>query len=75
MYKQLRYWAATFVLLQAAMDQADTQACQNHHFGVCFPSPHFQVSANDRKQVKKSVQNLDHQAMHIIVWFDFFQTN
>ena len=27
------------------MDQADTQACQNHHSGVCFPPPHFQHTA------------------------------
>jgi hypothetical protein len=53
------YFAATFVLIiQAAMDQADTQAYQNHHFGVCFPPPHFQVSAIHNKSMTETRKNI-----------------
>lgn len=40
--------------LPPVMDQADTQTCQNHHFGVCFPPPHFQVSANHYKSMTRT---------------------
>jgi hypothetical protein len=53
------YFAATFVLIiQAAMDQADTQAYQNHHFGVCFPPPHFQVSAIHNKSMTETREKI-----------------
>ena len=44
------------------MDQADTQACQNHHFGVRFPPPHFhfhfQVSAIHYKSMTQTSEEI-----------------
>jgi hypothetical protein len=43
---------------KAAMDQADTRAYQNHHFGMCFPPPHFQVSAIHNKSMTETREKI-----------------
>ena len=47
--------SATFVK-PTVMDQADIQACQNHHFGRCFPPPYFQVPENHYKSMTKTIK-------------------
>ena len=47
--------SATFVN-PPVMDQADIQACQNHHFAGCFPPPHSQIPANHYKSKTKTIE-------------------